>query len=277
MSEEEVHTIYNLGLASKNKKEIINFLEKLNLIAYPEFEKWEGEIFNFFTKINIVPYVIESTLNKKTIMKEKIKNSFFKTIINGGAVFIDSNDLFKELNKIYESLKNGTNLKNYLEYLFQLNFHIKKSRIKSTDSKDTRFKEFGVAIQPMVTEILNKKGKIIGYENIYFILPDKNIDYPLKEWKKEISENWRLKLKNKFKGKKMRKRDPIESRLRHEVFKRDEYKCQECSKSKKETILHCDHILPVSQGGMDEMDNLQTLCQACNLAKSNKMWRTKKN
>lgn len=70
-----------------------------------------------------------------------------------------------------------------------------------------------------------------------------------------------------------KKRDPIESRLRHEVFKRDNYKCKECGKTKKNTTLHVDHILPVVQGGTDELDNLQTLCQACNLAKSNKKWK----
>ena len=75
---------------------------------------------------------------------------------------------------------------------------------------------------------------------------------------------------------KIRKRDPIESRLRHEVFKRDNFICVECGKSKEETILHCDHIIPVSQGGTDELDNLQTLCQACNLAKTNRCWNRKK-
>jgi len=71
---------------------------------------------------------------------------------------------------------------------------------------------------------------------------------------------------------KPRKRDPIDTRLRHEIFKRDGYKCIDCGKTKENTTLHADHILPVSQGGTDELENLQTLCQACNLAKSNKKW-----
>lgn len=78
-------------------------------------------------------------------------------------------------------------------------------------------------------------------------------------------------------GKKIitKNRDPIDSRLRHECFKRDKYKCVECGKTTEETTLHADHILPVSQGGKDELNNLQTLCQACNLAKSNRCWKTK--
>ena len=38
-------------------------------------------------------------------------------------------------------------------------------------------------------------------------------------------------------------------------------------------MLHCDHIISVAQGGTDEMDNLQTLCDDCNLAKSDKCWK----
>ena len=68
------------------------------------------------------------------------------------------------------------------------------------------------------------------------------------------------------------KRNPIDSRLRHECFKRDGYKCVECGATNKEKVLHCDHIIPVSQGGSDELDNLQTLCDDCNLAKSDKKW-----
>ena len=70
-----------------------------------------------------------------------------------------------------------------------------------------------------------------------------------------------------------KKRKTISKSIRHEVFKRDEYKCVECGATKEETTLHIDHIIPLSQGGTDEMDNLQTLCEACNLAKSNRKWK----
>ncbi len=69
------------------------------------------------------------------------------------------------------------------------------------------------------------------------------------------------------------KRDPIPGALRHEVFKRDGYRCVECGATNKETTLHVDHILPVSQGGTNELNNLQTLCKKCNLAKSNRHWK----
>ena len=72
------------------------------------------------------------------------------------------------------------------------------------------------------------------------------------------------------KKKKPRQRTHIPRGLRHEVFKRDNYTCQECGATKEDGAkLHIDHIIPVSQGGTDELDNLQTLCDKCNLNKSN--------
>lgn len=68
-------------------------------------------------------------------------------------------------------------------------------------------------------------------------------------------------------------RTPFTKSIRHEVFKRDNYKCVECGATKENTVLHIDHIIPVSQGGTDELDNLQTLCETCNLAKSNRKWK----
>ena len=66
-----------------------------------------------------------------------------------------------------------------------------------------------------------------------------------------------------------RRRTRIPRGMRHEVFKRDNYTCVECGARKEDgATLHVDHIIPVSKGGTDELDNLQTLCSDCNLNKS---------
>ena len=66
-----------------------------------------------------------------------------------------------------------------------------------------------------------------------------------------------------------RKRTRIPRGMRHEVFKRDNYRCVECGASKDDgATLHVDHKVPVSKGGTDELENLQTLCSDCNLNKS---------
>ena len=63
-------------------------------------------------------------------------------------------------------------------------------------------------------------------------------------------------------------RKKLSSKLRFQVFKRDNYTCQICGRSAQDGVqLHCDHIKPVAKGGKTELDNLQTLCQECNLGK----------
>ena len=62
--------------------------------------------------------------------------------------------------------------------------------------------------------------------------------------------------------------------LRHECFKRDNYTCVECGRKPPQVVLHCDHIISKDDGGTDELDNLQTLCEGCNISKSNSSWKT---
>jgi hypothetical protein len=63
----------------------------------------------------------------------------------------------------------------------------------------------------------------------------------------------------------------VQAGIRWQVFKRDKWKCLSCGRSAEDNIiLHVDHILPRSKGGKDEIDNFQTLCDTCNIGKSNK-------
>lgn len=59
--------------------------------------------------------------------------------------------------------------------------------------------------------------------------------------------------------------------LRLKVLSRDNFKCVFCGKSPATnfgTKLHIDHIIPFSKGGKSTLENLQTLCEECNLGKS---------
>jgi len=61
--------------------------------------------------------------------------------------------------------------------------------------------------------------------------------------------------------------------LRLNVLSRDNFRCVYCGKSPATDIgirLHIDHITPFSKGGKSELNNLQTLCEECNLGKSDK-------
>ena len=63
-------------------------------------------------------------------------------------------------------------------------------------------------------------------------------------------------------------RKALSKMVRFEVFKRDGFTCQYCGAHPPSVILHVDHIHPVAAGGGNDMDNLITSCQACNLGKS---------
>ncbi|HVZ83903.1 MAG TPA: HNH endonuclease [Terracidiphilus sp.] len=66
-------------------------------------------------------------------------------------------------------------------------------------------------------------------------------------------------------------RDPT-LRLRFRILKRDNFSCRACGASPALTPgieLHVDHIIAWSVGGETVEENLQTLCEKCNLGKSN--------
>lgn len=67
-------------------------------------------------------------------------------------------------------------------------------------------------------------------------------------------------------------RKKMSASLRYDVLKRDGFKCKICGATADDGAkLHVDHIIPISKGGKTEMDNLQTLCERCNLGKSDKL------
>lgn len=64
------------------------------------------------------------------------------------------------------------------------------------------------------------------------------------------------------------KRPPIPKEVVDAVWRRDGGRCVYCGSTEN---LHLDHIIPFSKGGDTSVENLQLLCQKCNLQKSNKI------
>ena len=58
---------------------------------------------------------------------------------------------------------------------------------------------------------------------------------------------------------------------REEVWERDGGKCQMCGKKLRKDNWHEDHIVPLSKGGSDLLENVQATCPPCNLHKSAKL------
>lgn len=63
------------------------------------------------------------------------------------------------------------------------------------------------------------------------------------------------------------RRKSLSKKTRFEVFKRDGFACQYCGAHPPSVVLHADHIAPVVDGGGNDIDNLVTSCEPCNLGK----------
>jgi hypothetical protein len=58
--------------------------------------------------------------------------------------------------------------------------------------------------------------------------------------------------------------------VKEEIFKRDNYKCIVCGRSREDGVEICaDHRLPKDKGGTNTVNNGQTLCMEHNLMKKN--------
>lgn len=92
-----------------------------------------------------------------------------------------------------------------------------------------------------------------------FVLPDR--------------EEHKTQHENKTEYKKENSRN-VSLSLRLQVLNRDNFRCVFCGKSPATDIgtkLHIDHIHPFANGGKSVLENLQTLCEECNLGKSNRV------
>lgn len=55
--------------------------------------------------------------------------------------------------------------------------------------------------------------------------------------------------------------------FKRELARRDGLRCALCGAQKTRRELVMDHVIPWSQGGPTELDNLQLLCGPCDIAK----------
>ena len=99
--------------------------------------------------------------------------------------------------------------------------------------------KISVTIGPVIDIPLHEhcdlSGKLIDYREIYIYYPPKK-----------------------------KKRRGFSRKRRERIFERDGNICLKCGTKRNLTI---DHITPVSKGGSNQENNLQTLCMKCNVRK----------
>lgn len=65
-------------------------------------------------------------------------------------------------------------------------------------------------------------------------------------------------------------RKSISKSLRFSIFARDQFRCRYCGRQSDVVTLAIDHVMPVSRGGTNDLENLITSCVECNSGKGAK-------
>lgn len=85
----------------------------------------------------------------------------------------------------------------------------------------------------------------------------------------EMLQELSLLIKNKKQAATARTKKRFGKKERAYILEKFEHKCSICKKELEKNYIHIDHIIPISKGGTNNIQNLQVLCVECNLKKTN--------
>jgi 5-methylcytosine-specific restriction endonuclease McrA len=85
------------------------------------------------------------------------------------------------------------------------------------------------------------------------------------------SESWETRVPAVVMLKDMLRRKRTPRFSRYNIYLRDLFTCQYCTKQLPEKQLTFDHVLPISKGGKTNWTNIVTACHPCNSSKGNKI------
>lgn len=270
-----------LNLTSLRQEQIINIsllLCLLSIIVYysiikKHIKKEEIEVINKSDKIKKLNEINKKYSFKKiTNCKRKIIEREFsrKSLYNVKSIDVIRYNIENNIDFIRTDIENAIyNIKMLDDYNKEVN---KLTLIKSNNTS----KKFNKIEKRIFNKLIYKKEdflinvKLIVYyrsnsgkinENIKTLITFLELVNIYNAWQQG----------NKYCETQKRERRIMNDDIRYNVLKRDNFQCQLCGATAKDGAkLHVDHIIPVSKGGKTIMSNLQTLCDRCNIGKSNK-------
>jgi len=195
----------------------------------------------------------------------------------GFTIIMNVDEYVKSANEAFEFVRETGVIGELALWLFQNTVYItelySKKRLEELEKEESKigymipnghFAQY-IHIKNEEAERAGKEHWCIFVSTHKYLLEDFYLDSLLEVHRKKWCKRFNKKNNNKT------RRSSFTKSIRHEVFKKDKYHCIECGATNKKAVLHIDHIIPVSKGGTDELDNLQTLCESCNLAKKNRI------
>ena len=212
--------------------------------------------------------------NYNRYIRYKVENKKYYYLLNAENVAIDYfiNNYDYLINDIENTINNQILYQEYMNDVSNITKGIDESLLKSLNIKRKKFEEieenifknniYNINLNLTFTVkfvYTSKKGRV-RLRRVDTLNCDDLLAIREKANKKNVyKKNYNLE------------RSKMTDSLRYDVLKRDNFRCCLCGVSASDgAVLHVDHIKPVSKGGKTEYNNLQTLCDRCNLGKSNK-------
>jgi len=171
------------------------------------------------------------------------------------------------------AIKTAAHYKEYIQEAGALNFDTDKAFLKQEKLSSHRFKRYERKLLRRMT--IKNPTSVTAAIKICYSSPRGRNSYQktgLYHYDDLVCAYKTWSRKSKYRISARYERSLMSDSLRYDVLKRDHFRCCICGTSKDDGAkLHVDHIIPVSRGGKTVMSNLQTLCERCNLGKSNKL------
>ena len=212
-------------------------------------------------------------LNRTIKEREYSHKSFDRARANSIILYQIENNVNNIREFILDAYRNKKSYDNYIEEYLKINDTVSDSNLEQINFSRKKYNKIEKRI---IKEILYDK-------KIYNISINVIVSYTTPSGKNTYKKNrvveyqelcdlymqWRNG--KKYDETSKRERKYLTDKMRYDVLKRDEFKCKKCGITVKDGAkLHVDHIIPVSKGGITTLSNLQTLCDRCNLGKSDK-------
>lgn len=198
---------------------------------------------------NPIDYVIKYFYPNKSQYKVQIKKL---------RILIEELETLKEAKEIIDNYK-----KDYDQYIQNVPDYV------LNNDEDGFYSRLGLAI--IDEGVLNVEYKFIYTSNGG--MAQRSFTIPMTE--ETITELiYQLESKLSLEALAKEQRALMTSKLRTHIKERDNYTCCQCGNSvhtEPNLLLEIDHIIPISKGGLTQIDNLQTLCWKCNRSKGAKL------
>lgn len=250
---------------------LVNNKRKKLVLANSERIKKLIELNNktYFKKLKL-EYVNHHKCNSKRQLENFNIDEFFKNLIDENEGFY--NNLIQSLDYNFNTYdmykKDVTEITSTATEELCKSIKIKLSKFLKYENKlfdkKVLFKpQTDVNIYCRVT-YTSPAGRNHYFKDRYYTLID------LKKFFNQVIERKKVRQSREY-FKKV-ERSKMTASLRYDILKRDNYKCQICGSTVQDGVkLHVDHIIPISKGGKTVPSNLRTLCDRCNIGKSDKL------